>query len=60
MKNESIAARTPSKKPNEGHVSQVLFVLIGLGIITGGLWTLYMADAPYHPVSEDEIFLAAD
>lgn len=55
--------RTPSVDGNGRGLSQTLFVLIGLGIITGGLWTLYMADAPYHPevpVAESQIFLASD
>lgn len=41
--------------------SQTMFVLTGLAIIAGGLWNLYMSDAPYHPKvvsSEGEIYLA--
>lgn len=30
-------------------LSQVIFVAVGLTIIVGGLWMLYMGDAPYHP-----------
>lgn len=30
-------------------LSQFLFVTAGIAIILGGLWTLYMGDAPYHP-----------
>ncbi|MGJ8555859.1 MAG: hypothetical protein ACSHW6_02380 [Sulfitobacter geojensis] len=30
-------------------MSQVFFILTGLAIIAGGIWTLYMGDAPYHP-----------
>lgn len=40
---------TPSGKDTERSLSQVVFVLIGLGIIAAGLWTLYMGNAPYHP-----------
>ena len=30
-------------------LGQFFFVAIGLAIIIGGLWSLYMGDAPYHP-----------
>jgi hypothetical protein len=30
-------------------VSQAVFVAVTLMIITGGMWSLYMTDAPYHP-----------
>ena len=33
----------------ERGVSQFLFIVIALAIIIGGLWSLYMNDAPYHP-----------
>jgi hypothetical protein len=30
-------------------VSQMIFVAVTLAITIGGIWSLYMADAPYHP-----------
>ncbi|WP_025055507.1 hypothetical protein [Sulfitobacter noctilucicola] len=49
MKQEDNAAQTPSGSKDRRGFSQIIFILIGLGIIGGGLWTLYMGDAPYHP-----------
>ena len=40
---------TSSDKNTDRGLSQVVFVLVGLGIIAAGLWTLYMGHAPYHP-----------
>ena len=42
-------AQGPDRGRDRG-LSQFLFVAVGLAIIIGGLWTLYMDDAPYHPV----------
>ena len=43
----------PAQADNRG-LTTVLFVGISLVIILGGLWSLYMGDAPYHPeVSRD-------
>lgn len=53
----------PSKRADNTALTTVLFVGIGMVIILGGLWSLYMADAPYHPeVTRDGtgIQLAAD
>lgn len=52
---EKVAARTA---PDRRGISQLIFVLVGIGIISGGLWSLYMADAPYHP--QDDVILASD
>ncbi len=44
-------------------LAHVLFFTIALTIIFGGLWSLYMSDAPYHPdivMSEGEIYLAQE
>jgi hypothetical protein len=49
MKQKVKSARTLSENTERRGLSQVVFVMIGLGIILGGLWTLYMGDAPYHP-----------
>lgn len=49
MKQKVKPARTLSGNTDRRGFSQVVFVMIGLGIILGGLWTLYMGDAPYHP-----------
>ena len=47
---------TASEMPKDTYaqrgVSQAVFVFVGLGIILGGLWYLYMGDAPYHPADE--------
>lgn len=40
---------TRTETVEKNGLSQIVFVVIGLGIITGGIWTLYMGDAPYHP-----------
>lgn len=40
---------TPSAPRDYRGFTQVLFVSAGMLIIVGGLWTLYMGDAPYHP-----------
>ncbi len=58
MTKNIVVTPTDAKMPQGRGLSQIMFVVIGLGIITGGLWTLYMADAPYHP--EVDIQLAAD
>lgn len=54
----------PSQSTDDRRLSQGLFVLAGLGIIAGGLWTLYMADAPYHPEvsggASNDVILAQD
>lgn len=42
-------ARKPSETADKRGMSQVVFILTGLAIIAGGIWTLYMGDAPYHP-----------
>lgn len=44
-------------------LSQAIFVLVTLGIIIGGLWSLYSSIAPYHPqdgVSRNETQLFGD
>ncbi|GAA6175741.1 hypothetical protein [Sulfitobacter pacificus] len=45
-------AREPSETADGRAVSQIVFVLIGMAIIVGGIWTLYMGNAPYHPQDE--------
>ena len=54
----------PENNPNDNKgVTQVIFVLAGLGIIAGGLWSLYMGDAPYHPqddVTRGDVQLISD
>jgi len=43
--------------------SQIVFVMFGLAIIVGGIWTLYMGDAPYHPqdfVTRDSLSLTGN
>ncbi len=63
MNQNANPARTLSVSTDRRGLSQAVFVMIGLGIISGGLWTLYMGDAPYHPedqVSRDSVFLASD
>ncbi len=40
----------PAPKPMDGRgVSQLIFVAVTLAITMSGIWSLYMADAPYHP-----------
>jgi len=49
--------------PTASFLSQALFVLAGLAIIAGGIWTLYMSNAPYHPevgMTGGEVFLASE
>ncbi len=63
MKPKVKPVRTPTGNADSRGVSQTVFVIIGLGIIFGGLWMLYMDDAPYHPedqVSRDNVFLASE
>ncbi|MGC1505214.1 MAG: hypothetical protein WA782_13880 [Sulfitobacter sp.] len=53
-------AQKPAETDRNRGVAQVIFVLTGLAIIIGGIWSLYMADAPYHPqdqVSRDSVSL---
>ncbi len=49
----------PSPTPAASVFSQVMFVTVGLAIIVGGSWSLYMSDAPYHPV-EDTVYAIPD
>ncbi len=28
---------------------QIIFMVVGIAIIVGGLWFVYEGDAPYHP-----------
>lgn len=63
MKRDSDAAGGPPRKSDKRVLSQVVFILIGVGIIVGGLWSLYMGDAPYHPedaVTRNGVFLTSD
>ncbi|MEP5731534.1 MAG: hypothetical protein ABJL67_19420 [Sulfitobacter sp.] len=63
MNSEIKGKSTPPAKPDARGWSQVVFVLIGVGIIAGGLWSLYMGNAPYHPednVTQNGVFLAGD
>lgn len=49
--------------PSDRRVSEKVFIFVGLTIILGGLWMLYMGDAPYHPdgtASETLIYLSTD
>lgn len=44
---------TSDRRNGDGKgLSQAIFVLIALGIIVGGLWSLYFSDAPYHPQND--------
>lgn len=43
------AAQSPSGMPADRRMSERVFVFIGMAIVLGGLWMLYMGDAPYHP-----------
>ena len=57
------AARIPSENVDRRGLSQLVFVVLGLGIITGGMWSLYMDDAPYHPdghPTHGEILVSSD
>lgn len=49
MSPKATNTQTPSKFDDNRGMSQAIFVLAALGIISAGLWTLYMGDAPYHP-----------
>lgn len=52
---------SPSASANV--MAQVLFFTVAFGIIIGGLWSLYMSDAPYHPeivAVGGEIYLAQE
>jgi hypothetical protein len=49
MDRQEKPARKPSETTDTRGLSQVVFVLGGIAIIVGGLWMLYMGDAPYHP-----------
>ncbi|MFK7834641.1 MAG: hypothetical protein AB8B60_00345 [Sulfitobacter sp.] len=63
MKDKNSDRERPSAKKDGRTLSQVVFVTVGLGIILGGLWTLYMGNAPYHPhdeVTRDGVSLTSD
>jgi hypothetical protein len=63
MSQKAFENHRPSTVPENRVLSQIAFFVIGLGIITGGIWSLYMGDAPYHPddvVSQDRIVLISD
>ncbi len=63
MKQDLGKTRDDSGKKSSRTLSQSIFVAIGLAIIVGGIWMLYMSDAPYHPedtVTRDSTFSAAD
>ncbi|OAN96164.1 hypothetical protein [Sulfitobacter geojensis] len=63
MDRQEKPAREPSETAEKRGMSQVVFVLTGLAIIAGGIWTLYMGDAPYHPqdqVTRDSSSLIGD
>ncbi|MCX7558066.1 hypothetical protein OS190_00700 [Sulfitobacter sp. F26204] len=53
MKKPVKTVRKPDDSSQKKGFSQMVFVLIGLAIIAGGVWSLYMNDAPYHP--EDQV-----
>lgn len=58
-----IDTRTPSENSGNRGVTQVIFILVALGIIIAGGWSLYMGDAPYHPQApliESQLQLPAD
>lgn len=53
MKKKGPTESQVSERTDAGRgVSQAIFIIVGLGIILGGLWYLYMGDAPYHPTDE--------
>ncbi len=63
MNQSTSAARDLTNKPDRRGITQFLFVISGVGIIVGGLWSLYMGNAPYHPedtVTRSGVFLASD
>ena len=43
------AGRTPSNQNADRGMSEKLFIFAGLTIVLGGIWMLYMGNAPYHP-----------
>lgn len=54
---------TPSGGDGNRGMSQTIFILVALGIIIAGGWSLYMDDAPYHPQApliESQLQLPAD
>lgn len=59
MTQKSLAGGTPSVARDDRGLSHFVFIAVGVAIVVGGLWMLYMADAPYHPsipVTEDESY----
>ena len=49
MNQEIRVERTLSGETDQRGISQAIVVAVILAIITGGVWSLYMTDAPYHP-----------
>jgi hypothetical protein len=52
MNQEVNAGRTPYVQPADRRTSEKVFIFVGLSIVLGGIWMLYMGDAPYHPDGE--------
>lgn len=48
--NKQIEAGAPvSGRSFSGVVSETIFLTVIIAITLGGVWSLYMTDAPYHP-----------
>jgi hypothetical protein len=49
MNNQPKTSPSGPVKSSDLTRSHLIFVAVGLAIIVGGLWLLYVSDAPYHP-----------
>lgn len=47
-RNGKASPTTPLSRDRRG-ISQFIFICVVLAIIVGGIWSLYMDNAPYHP-----------
>lgn len=46
------ASRIPSGNSDDRRISEKIFIFVGMTIVLGGVWMLYMGNAPYHPDAE--------
>tara|TARA_R110002094_G_scaffold164703_1_gene148773 strand:- start:361 stop:552 length:192 start_codon:yes stop_codon:yes gene_type:complete len=63
MAQQFMQERTRTGSPENRGITQMVFILVALGIIIAGGWSLYMGDAPYHPqvpMTESQLNLPAD
>lgn len=51
--------KTATKRDTlDSNRGQVIFIVVGLAIVLGGLWLLYSAEGPYHPDGDRQVQLS--